>query len=110
MLIRSQNKKNLTNLSQVTNIAIIARDSRFKMDTMQYVIVAYYPVEDEYDYMGEYSTETKAIKVLDMIQEHYSKHYFSQGAQMATSSAVFQPFGFIPPKIFHMPTDEEVEV
>ena len=60
MLIRSQNKKNLTNLSQVTNVTIITRDSRFK-------IMACYPVEDGYDYMGEYSTETKAIKVLDMI-------------------------------------------
>ena len=85
MLIRSQNKKNLTNLSQVTNIAIIARDSRFK-------IVACYPVEDGYDYMGEYSTETKAIKVLDMIQDAY------------ISNSIDGDF-----PVFHMPTDEEVE-
>ncbi len=64
MLIRSQNKKNLINLAQATNIAIISREGRFK-------IMAYYQVEDGYDCMGEYSTEAKAIKVLDAIENAY---------------------------------------
>ena len=98
MLIRSQDRESLYNINTNRGLWISQRSKGS-------VIVA-----DSFGDMGTYSTEAKAIKVLDMIQEHYSKHYFGQGGQMATSSAVFQPFGFIPPKIFHMPTDEEVEV
>ena len=90
MLIRSQNKKNLTNLSQVTNIAIITRDSRFK-------IVVYYPIEDGYDYIGEYSTEAKAIKVLDIIQSLYD-------------DKDRDPMWYGSSRVFQMPSDEEVEV
>ena len=60
--------------------------------------------------MGEYSTEEKAIKVLDMIQQEYGKHLYGQGGQMATADIYIQPFAFIPPKVFQMPSDEEVEV
>jgi len=44
-----------------------------------------------------------------MIQGEYSKYIYSQGGQMATSSAVFQLFTFTPPKVFQMPSDEEVD-
>jgi hypothetical protein len=98
MLIRSQDKKSLYNLT--TNKGLWIRHKNKGVAV----------IAEGLGELGNYANENKAIKVLDMIQEHYSKHYFGQGGQMATSSAVFQPFGFIPPKIFHMPTDEEVEV
>ena len=97
MLIRSQNKKNLTNLSQVTNVTIITRDSRFK-------IMACYPVEDGYDYMGEYSTETKAIKVLDMIQSLYDNLVvYREGKDR-------DPMWYGSSRVFQMPTDEEMDL
>ena len=58
--------------------------------------------------LGTYSTEEKAIKVLDMIQQEYCKHFYGQGGQMATADIYIQPFAFIPPKVFQMPQDSEV--
>lgn len=60
--------------------------------------------------LGTYSTEEKAIKVLDMIQEEYLKHIYGTGGEMATADIYIQPFAFIPPKVFQMPSDEEIEV
>ena len=114
MLIRSQDKKTLINLRNIESIDIIGYKVEGTISTQDeenantwYIA---YSGCGKMLFIGQYSTEVKAIKVLDMIQEHYLEYYFVQGGQMATSSAVFQPFGFIPPKIFHMPTDEEVEV
>ena len=99
MIIRSQNKTSIVNLDNIdciyySNIEneIIAFNGEIK------------------SHIGEYSTEEKAIKVLDMIQEEYGKHYYGQGGQMATADIYIQPFAFIPPKVFQMPSDEEVEV
>lgn len=86
-------QKNLINLSQATNIAIITRDSRFK-------IGAYYQVEDGYDCMGEYSTEAKAIKVLDMIADNYTN---------LTAYKANDPYRNGCDSVFQMPQDEEVE-
>lgn len=59
--------------------------------------------------LGEYSTKEKAIKVLDMIQKEYLKHIYGAGGEMATRDIYISPFAFIPPKVFQMPADEEVE-
>lgn len=62
MLIRSQNKAFLLNFSNLT-IAYIAEDDK------DFVISS---LEDENRYrLGKYSSEAKAMKVLDMIQESY---------------------------------------
>lgn len=62
MLIRSQNKAFLLNFSNLT-IAYIAEDDK------DFVISS---LEDENRYrLGKYSSEAKAMKVLDMIQEAY---------------------------------------
>lgn len=104
MIIRSQDQKHITtdiNLEIVTN--------------------KYYPENDDGDVLVEskiynsvglllatYSTEEKAIKILDMIQETYGKHYYGQGGQMATADYYVPPFAFVPPKVFQMPQDSEV--
>ena len=60
--------------------------------------------------IGKYSSEEKAIKVLDMIQEKYGTHYYGTGGPLATSNHYVPPFGFNPPKVFQMLQDSEVEV
>ena len=94
MIIRSQDKKKLFNLEQIR-----------KIDCETNMIIV-----DDVSILGEYSTEEKAIKVLDMIQEEYGKHLYGQGGAMATADYYVPPFAFIPPKVFQMPSDEEVEV
>lgn len=95
MIIRSQDKRKIIPLNQPVYIEKIVDE--WKISTERYFI-------------GTYSTEEKAIKVLDMIQEEYGKHLYGQGGQMATVDIYIQPFAFIPPKVFEMPSDEEVEV
>lgn len=75
MLIRSQNKKCIINLNNV--------------DTLEYrenKIVYYNGGEETKGTLGTYSTEEKAIKVLDMIQKSYERRW----------------------EIFEMPRDSEV--
>lgn len=100
MIIRSQNKKAIVNLNMIDTIE--ERDNQIRyfsgggMETV--------------GLLGQYSTEEKAIKVLDMIQQEYGRHFYGQGGQMATADIYIQPFAFIPPKVFQMPSDESVEV
>ena len=63
MLIRSQNKAILLNFSNLTVAYIVKNNGGF-------VILS---LENENRYkLGKYSSEAKAIKVLDMIQEAYA--------------------------------------
>lgn len=98
MEFRSQNKLNLVNLDNANEISVVDKN----------IIVTY--SETDYDSAGEYSTEEKAIKVLDMIEEEYLKYMGTNGGQMATSNVYVQPFSFVHPKVFQMPQDDEVEV
>lgn len=72
MLIRNQNKKTLTNFAQVTDLEVVQCEDGFE-------IRAYYPFPLNNDYskmnLGDYSTEEKAIKVLDMIEDAYRKSF-----------------------------------
>ena len=60
--------------------------------------------------IATYSTSEKAEKAMEMLLKEYGEHYFSQGGAMATANFYVPPFGFIPPKIFQFPQDEDVEV
>ena len=77
MLIRSQSKTSLVNMDRVNVIYIAGGNT----------IQAFYS-ENDSDTLGIYSTEEKAMKVLDMIQNVY-KHES---------------------RMFIMPADQEVEV
>lgn len=100
MIIRSQNKKGIVNLNMIDTIEVYDGQVRYfsggGLETA--------------GTLGTYSTEEKAMKVLDMITEEYGKHLYGQGGQMATVDCYVSPFAFIPPKVFQMPSDEEVEV
>lgn len=65
--IRSQDK---TSLIECKKIDIC--ESRDKYEFI--ANYKYYDGDETYDDLGEYSTKEKAIKVLDMIQEHIVKH------------------------------------
>lgn len=81
MWIRSQNKKIL---SKVNEVLICT------MDDNKYFIEGFWNRGS--DTLGIYSTEEKALKVLDQIQYN------------------MEPFEHEPTMVFQMPQDEEVEV
>lgn len=91
MLIRSQDKKDLINLD---NIKRLSAGKIYGKDETGWLI----ELERELS-IGQYSTEAKAIKVLDMISSAYDNlnMYHNQPEQ-----------GWIY-SIFQMPSDEEVE-
>lgn len=60
--------------------------------------------------LAEYSSKEKALKAMEMLRNEYGKHYFGQGGAMATSNFYVPAFGFIPPKVFQFPKDDEIEV
>lgn len=99
MIIRSQDKKCIVNLDNIDCIYYSNKENG--------IIVFNGEAKS---HIGKYSTEEKSIKVLDMIQEEYEKHYYGQGGPMATVDYYVPPFAFIPPKVFQMPSDEEIEV
>lgn len=79
MLIRSQNKAILLNFSNLTVAYIVKNDGGF-------VILS---LENENRYkLGKYSSEAKAMKVLDIIQEAYVNGHID----------------------YQMPADSEVEI
>ena len=84
MIIRSQDKKKIFNLEQIRKIDCETNSVR----------------ADDVSVMGTYSTEEKAIKVLDMIcnfanEKHYEK-------------IVTEQCGCIGGVVFDMPQDSEV--
>lgn len=96
MLIRSQDKNCLTNMAQVTDIYCYeSRNGECRNIT---AILA----SGETTHLGMYSTEEKAIKVLDMIQNFYSNLQYTIFA-----GSDYSEFFDV---IFQMPQDEEVEV
>lgn len=72
MIIRSQNKKAIRNFNLISDL-VISKDSKGDWE-----IIACYPYFAQSDcgfaVIGTYSTEEKAIKVLDMICDFYAEH------------------------------------
>mgnify|MGYP003413123900 CR=1 FL=1 len=96
MIIRSQDKKSITPLCEISIVPI-----RNHVQRKEYRTIGYKMVTDKNLEIGRYSTEEKAIKVLDMICAEY------QYAEECKHTGV----GSTPPEfVFQMPSDEEVEV
>lgn len=106
MLIRSQDKIRLVNFDNYNGM-VIAYDS-----SNDFAVCAILEVNAEsisQVHLGNYSTEAKAIKVLDMIQAAYENclycdHAFDNAAQ------VQRPYIFASNIVFQMPQDSEVKV
>lgn len=111
MLIRTQNKKGIVNLDNIDTI-----DTRDKQ-------VRYFSGGgvESMGLLGQYSTEEKAIKVLDMIQDAYAR---CESVRTLTAGTVFEIAREFPTEervneyknihrenfVFQMPADEDVEV
>lgn len=80
MIIRSQNKKELHNLDTIKMINVTTNSLRYFVEVNSQKLI------------GTYSTEEKAIKVLDMIEDACRNVAFTDGV------------------VFRMPADEDVEV
>lgn len=65
MIIRSQDKRSIT-----TDLKLHISECDFTKDNITYRICT-----STHDWLGTYSTEEKAVKVLDMIQNAYSKSF-----------------------------------
>ena len=97
MLIRSQDKGSIRNFSLISDLVISKNSNRWE-------IVAYYPYFAQSDCgfstIGEYSTEKKAIKVLDDICS------FANGIHFETIAT--DKCGRLDGVVFQMPQDDEV--
>lgn len=114
MLIRSQDKEVITNMAATNQIYVreIYRQNGSLFD-----------ISTDEMRLGYYSTKTKAIKVLDMIQEAYADAKLneillpdvcksaseSQSGKDNTLIAKTIRKDFMKKMIFQMPTDSEVE-
>ena len=93
MLIRSQDKTCLTNMAQVTDIFF----NESRNGTTQNITAAV--ASGDTTHFGTYSTEEKAIKVLDMIEDAYKS---------CNHSSMMWNYAFVENKVFQMPQDSEV--
>lgn len=74
MIIRSQDKKTIANFNKIDTIcAKVINPTKAIKEQYETLIQYYSGVEETMGVLGEYSTEEKAIKVLDMIQDFYCK-------------------------------------
>lgn len=86
MLIRTQDRKRLVDITgMIINVSLI--NTKYNVDA-----ISNHTGNEFYKPLGVYSTEEKAIKVLDMIQETYK-------------DANYYHRGFVENKVFEMPTD-----
>lgn len=94
-LIRRQNKKGIVNMHCTQHITI----NYTKLDNTQKEV---YSVVTEKMMLGEYSSEEKALKVLDMIEELYIEMWrVENGVDNAKKASE---------SVFTMPQDDEIEI
>ena len=98
MLIRSQNKRKLIGMCELS-IEEVKKNKWLKEKT--------YEIVDGPHVLGTYSTEEKALKVLDEIQEKYEEHTHNPST-VTMYGSVRPEFAYCPPKIYQMPKNEEV--
>lgn len=96
MLIRSQDKKTLTKFSFINIFPTKGLIHNFDEDESVEIIAF---IGHGSNFIGTYSTEEKAIKVLDMIQETYKGNRVEEVYH--EGSDYFRP-------VFQMPQDSEV--
>lgn len=107
MLIRSQDKRILINMNNVSSIELGDNELRIFADDGETI----------YD-LGSYSTREKAVKVLDMIQEAYADEKLvdyttylqrKEIEKMDDSTILALRNELMKKAVFQMPEDSEVE-
>lgn len=101
MLIRSQDRKQLHPLNSIVILPRHKGELNSKNFIEGYQVVIFIGSDGD-AILGKYSTEEKAIKVLDMIENFYSNFKFCEiwGSDMTSFYDA----------IFQMPQDDEVKV
>ena len=99
MLIRSQDKKDIYILE---NISRIGACKVYGKDETGWIVEL-----NHSNPIGEYSTEEKAIKVLDMICNAYELSLYCDDA-FDQSANVQRPYIFARNNVFQMPLESEV--
>ena len=97
MLIRSQDKKMLCPLN-LMGIYPLTKKEKDKDIVIHNIFIVVHGEEVD---IAVYSTEEKAIKVLDMIENAYLN---------CNHSSMMWNYAFVENKVFQMPQDEEVEM
>lgn len=112
VIIRSQNKKAIANFDNIDSIGVERKHCGCD-------VVGYNGTRESCVKLGEYSTEEKAIKVSDMIQEHYAKMRSADCTMVGaiknvislnwqTAECMFENHKSM--YVFEMPDDNEVKV
>lgn len=97
MIIRSQDKESIINFDSVDTLRL-SRISERGVIQEEYRTSILYDANDTFGVLGTYSTEEKAIKVLDMIQSAYNSI-----ETMKIDKCAWRDNHY-----FQMPQDEEV--
>lgn len=107
MLIRSQDKESLINLSNIESIDLIGfqktKDGYFQDYDNVNVWKVTYSGYEKMCYIGDYTSKHKAIGVLDLIQEAYEG---SCSIQLQVPGS--DPYMMVCNTVFQMPQDKEV--
>ena len=91
MIIRTQDKRSIVNLDRLDTICNKTIRNKGEINEQYPTTIHYYSgVAETMGVLGNYSSEEKAIKVLDMIVECYRSESFTDGV------------------VFQMPQDSEV--
>jgi len=99
MLIRTQDKRSLVDIAgMIVDIAYDGVNSKSELR-----VISNQAGYRHHKPLGTYSTEEKAMKVLDMIQETYLSP-IAKNIVGLSEEAIYQN------KVFVMPLDEEVDV
>lgn len=104
MLIRSQDKKMLCPFN-LMGIYPLTKKEKDKDIVIHNIFIVVHGEEVD---IAVYSTEEKAIKVLNMIQDEYLKRMELDGGYDVTNGCYVQPNFWVLPKVFQMPQDSEV--
>jgi len=97
ILIRSIDKKYLLNFEMSTHVKVCSNNAIQVHFDMGSIV------------LGRYSTEEKAIKVIDLIEKEYGKYLTLSGRSAFVKDGMnVQPNVFNIPKVFQMPADDEL--
>lgn len=60
--------------------------------------------------IATYSTEAKAVKIMEMLREKYESRMELDGGYDSVHKCYVQPNYWVLPKVFRFPQDDEIEV
>lgn len=98
--IRTQNRKGLIYAKRI----VIEQFKKFGTDEYWYRIinqVLYQDSADDYDLLGEYKTEERAIEIINQIQERISRREWIKHLQ----SIGQDHYSVLPPIVYEMPKE-----